>query len=185
MANALAIGPERIRPISRAEYDRLVELGWFEHERIELLRGVLVTMSPQGSRHAEVLRRLNRLLVPRLGDRAYVQVQSPLALGDSSEPEPDVAVVPPGDYSGGHPSTAHVVIEVADSSLAHDRDIKLAIYAESGIPEYWIINLVDSVIAVHTDPEGMSYRTVTTARRGERVHMSAFPDISLAVDELL
>lgn len=185
MQQANAIDPTQRQPMSRAEYERLVELGWFADERIELLRGFLVTMSPQGPMHAEVLRRLNKLLVPRLMDRAWVQLQSPLALGDDSEPEPDAAVVPLDDYSRAHPATAHLVIEIAKASQAKDRGIKLQLYAENRIPEYWIVDLIEGVIEVHTEPQGSAYRHVSLRRSGEHVSPLAFPDLSLAVDDIL
>src|SRR5450631_913480 len=115
---------ESVRPLHRREYDRLVELGSFDEERIELLRGMLVGMSPQGAEHADVVHRLAALLARGFGDRAVVRTHSPLALGEDSEPEPDVAVLAPGDYSREHPSTALLVIEVSDTSLRKDRAIK-------------------------------------------------------------
>src|SRR5262245_36998247 len=107
------LAPQGLRPITRAEYDRMIDLGIFdEDERIELLHGMLVAMSPQGQRHAYVIRVLTELLVPALLGRAQVRIQLPLAASDDSEPEPDVSVVPVGDYLDDHPQGAHLVVEV-------------------------------------------------------------------------
>jgi Uma2 family endonuclease len=178
------LAPEEIRPLARAEYDRLVDLGFFEDERVELLRGALVRMSPQGAPHANAPARLMARLILALGDRAHVRAHSPLALDDWSEPEPDIAVVAPGDYSRAHPTTALLVVEAADSSLRKDRRIKAELYAERDIPEYWIINLVEGVVEVHTLPVGGRYTNVTTRGVGERLCVSAFPDVSVEVSAL-
>src|SRR5438132_14039192 len=98
-----SIAPEKIRPLKRDEYDKLVALGAFAEEKVELLYGTIVAMTPQGVPHAFTIQRLSKRLMFAVSDRAMVRVQLPLALGDS-EPEPDLAVVPPGDYSKEHPS---------------------------------------------------------------------------------
>lgn len=185
MLDSAAISPERVRPLRRSEYERLVELGCFEDERIELLEGNLVAMSPQRPHHAWVVQRLTMLLVAALTDRAAVRIELPLALSDASEPEPDVAVVPTGDYSRAHPCTALLVVEVADTSLHKDRGIKASLYARGGIPEYWVVNLVDDVIEVHTTPEASAYGTVARYGRGDAITLVAFPDLDIAVQDIL
>ena len=178
------IAPEKLRPLKRVEYDRMVELGLFADERVELLRGALVQMTPQGSHHAEVVRRLTRLFVPAIGDRAVACIQMPLAVSEDSEPEPDFAIVPPGDYSQAHPTTALLVIEVADSSRRKDREIKSALYAAARIPEYWLVDQVERVVEVRTQPARGRYRSmVTFARRSLRPR--AFPEIEVRVADLL
>ncbi|HEY3352927.1 MAG TPA: Uma2 family endonuclease [Polyangia bacterium] len=179
------LGPEKLRPLRRPEYDRLVALGCFEDERVELLRGVLVAMSPQGALHAEVIRRLVRLLAAALRDRGLLQVQSPLALGDDSEPEPDLAVVPPGDYAEAHPSEALLVIEVADSSLRKDRAIKAGLYAAARIPEYWLVNLDERTVEVYRVPAAGAYGSTTSAGRDAVLRPVALPDVELAVADFL
>jgi Uma2 family endonuclease len=174
-----------VRPLRRREYDRLVELGLFEDERLELLRGTLVAMSPQGPPHADVVERLATRLVTGLAGRARVRSHSPLAVSDDSEPEPDIAVVPDGDYSTEHPSHALLVVEVADSSLRKDRQMKADLYAEAAVPDYWIVNLNQSAIEVHRDPSDGHYAAVTTYRRGQTLRLAAFPDIELEVDDIL
>ncbi len=136
----------------RAEYERLVALGAFEDERVELLHGVLVDMSPNKPGHVSPIDRLTMILVPALVGRAIVRVQSPIAAGDESEPEPDLAVVPPGDYRQEHPAHALLVIEVALSSLNKDRHVKAPLYAASGFLEYWIVDVAGQAVEVHAAP---------------------------------
>lgn len=178
--------PERIRPLRRAEYDRLVELGAFDNERVELLRGAIVEMSPPGARHASVVDALNMLLAPALVGRAVVRVQSPFAALDDSEPQPDLTILPQrGSTPFEHPSEADLVVEVADSSLHYDRTSKVPVYAEAGVPECWIVNLRDEVVEVHTDPAGGAYAGIREHRRGDSIALVAFPDLTVAVDDVL
>ncbi len=176
---------EGIRPIRRVEYDKMVELGLFEDERIELLAGVLVPMSPAGPAHAHAVGRLNELFVVALHGRAVMRPQLPIALSDDSEPEPDLVVSPTGDYWREHPSQAYLVIEVADSSLRKDRRIKGALYAAAGVPEYWLVNLVDKVFEVHRDPAPAGYDSIVRVGRGEAVAPLRFPDLFVAVDDVI
>lgn len=171
-------------PLTRAEYDRLVERGVFEDERIELLRGELVQMSPQGPLHAHVATCLGHILFKALGERAWVRLHSPLAVSDDSEPEPDLAVVPRTGYRGEHPTSAYLVIEVADSSLPRDRGIKAKLYAECGIPEYWIIHAMERVIEVYTSPERGAYRVVTMKRHDDTIALITFPDVQISLDSI-
>jgi Uma2 family endonuclease len=180
-----AIEHEHVRPLRRAEYDQLVALGAFQDERIELLHGSLVQMSPIGAPHSSSIQRLMVILVRALSDVATVRCQLPLAVSDYSEPEPDFAVVPLGEYDEAHPTSAHLVIEVADSSLATDRGTKLRLYADCGIPEYWIVNLVDAVIEVHRSPRDGSYASTDTYRKGQAVRPSAFPELEIRVEDVV
>jgi Uma2 family endonuclease len=177
--------PERIRPLRRVEYDQLIALGAFQDEKIELLDGVLVPMSPIGPPHSSTVQKLNLLLVRALGDRAAIRCQLPFAALEHSEPEPDFVVAPLSDYDTEHPSVVDMVIEVADSSLKQDRGIKRRIYAESAVPEYWIVNLVDRRIEVYTDPEGTTYRSEAHYVRGQSIRLVRFPDVTVRVDDVL
>jgi Uma2 family endonuclease len=176
---------ERMRPLRRVEYDRLVDAGLLANEKVELIHGVIVRMSPQGTRHAAAVQRLTQLLVATLAipGRAAVRVQLPMALGDDSEPEPDLAVVPPGSYRDTHPTTAMVVIEVAESSLAEDRRDKGALYAQNGIPEYWIVDVTRERVEVHAEIVGAAYTRVTPFRRGD-VISSSLSELNIAVDAI-
>lgn len=179
------LSPEQLRPLRRAEYDHLVEQGCFEDERVELLHGIIVTMSPQGPRHATVIEKLTMLLAPAVLGRASVRVQSPLAASEDSEPEPDLVVVSRGPRPHGHPDTAFLAIEVAQTSVAKDRRIKAGLYAASGVSEYWIVNLPEDCVEIYTDIENGAYRKCRRAGRGEAITLQAFADITLPVDEFL
>jgi len=178
------IHPEKQRPLKRSEYDRLVAMGAFEDERVELLYGTLVAMSPQDPGHTSPIGQLTMLLVPALVGRALVRVQSPLVARDESEPEPDVAVVPLGDYRSVHPDRAHLVIEVALSSVKKDRLVKAPLYAASGITEYWLVDVVAGHIEVYRGPSAEGYRQTTRCGAGETIHVEVFPDVSIRVDDV-
>ena len=182
MANSTA---EVIRPLRRVEYDQLVALGAFQDERIELLEGALVAMSPRGVAHNSTVQKLNRLLVLALEGRAAVRCQSSFAAHELSEPEPDFAVVPQSDYDADHPSQAYLVIEVAESSLAMDRGKKLRLYASCAIPEYWVVNLPERCIEVFTEPMPGAYGNVERFERGQQIRLVAFPEVSFAVSDVL
>ncbi len=174
-----------IRPITRTEYDRLIELGWFQNERVELLQGVLVTMSPHGAPHADVIRRLTQFFVRAVADKALVQIQSPIAIGNHSEPEPDIAIVEIDDYSTQHPTTASLVIEVADSSLRKDTTIKPSLYASASVDEYWVVNLPEQTVDVYRAPEDAKYKEVSRHHRGDTLSLVRFPALVIPVDMIL
>lgn len=179
------ITPDAPRPLRRAEYERLAELGVFEGERVELIDGVVVQMSPHGPSHDSAVSRLNRVLMRALADRAEIRIQSAYAAGDSSEPEPDVAVVPLGDYERAHPSEAYLLIEVAESSLKKDRGVKASLYAASNVTEYWVVDLVDRAIHVFRGPAAGGYADASIARRGDVLAIARFSDVSVPVDVIL
>lgn len=176
---------EVVRPLRRVEYDQLVALGVFQDERVELLEGVIVQMSPIGPPHNATVQRLTELLVLALHGRAGVRCQSSFAALEFSEPEPDFTVVPLGDYDADHPSTAHLVIEVAESSLALDRGKKLRLYASCAVPEYWVVNLAERCIEVYTSPSPGAYAHVERFERGQSIRLLAFNDVSFAVSDIL
>lgn len=176
---------DEIRPLRRAEYEQLVDLGAFHDERIELLDGWLVEMSPIGPPHSSTVQKLNALLVPALIGRASVRIQSPYAASENSEPEPDVAVVPLGDYDTAHPGEAYLIVEVAQSSLSRDRGLKRSIYARSGVPEYWVVNLIDKSIEVYSHPCDGDYEFKRSIAHSESVMLSRFPDICLRVADIV
>ena len=177
---------ERARPIQRAEYDRMVEMGLFANEKVELLKGFIARMSPQKSRHGGAVQYLTHFFVPALvsSSRASVRVQLPLVVDPDSEPEPDVALVPFGGYRDRHPDRAFLVIEVSETSLAEDHD-KAAVYAEGGIPEHWIVDTTRDLVEVHRDGADGVYTRVTVHRRGESIACLAFPDLPLSENDLL
>jgi Uma2 family endonuclease len=178
------IAPQQIRPLKRAEYDRLVALGAFQNDRVELIRGNLVTMAPNDPEHASPIQILNILLVQRIGARAIVRVQLPIIAVDESEPEPDIVIVPNGSYAKRHPDHAHLVIEVAASSLKKDRNVKAPLYAASGFEEYWIIDVGAHDVEVFRSPSEEGYTDVS--RHGYDAELSplAFPDVVVRVAAL-
>jgi Uma2 family endonuclease len=179
------IAPERVRPLKRVEFEKMVAEGLFDDERVELLDGWIVEMSPQSPHHAAVLQRLDRALQRALGDRAVVRVQMPFSAGTASLPEPDAALVPLGDYDDTHPTQAFLVVEVADSSLRKDQRVKAEMYAQAGVDEYWVVNLADQVIEVSTDRRETGYARTDIVRPGEVLRLRAFADVAIPVSDLL
>lgn len=189
-ASRMAIAPplsNRARPISRVEYERMIDAGLFRGERVELWRGVIVTMSPQKSPHAAAVQKLTKLFVLTLSatNRADVRVQLPLALSDDSEPEPDLAIVSPADYRDAHPPTALLVIEVADTSLEDDRGCKADDYAAAGIAEYWVVDVRGRTIEVHREPSPRGYRTRVTYGARDVCVPAAFADLHVPVADVV
>ncbi|PYQ29550.1 MAG: Uma2 family endonuclease [Acidobacteria bacterium] len=165
-----------------AEYYRMADAGVFKaDDRVELIEGEIVEMSPTGSRHAGVVDRFGNLLTRTLMS-SQIRVQNPVRLNDRSEPLPDVSVLQPRKdfYTESQPTPAEVVflVEVADSSLMYDRRTKIPLYLRSGIAEVWLVDLVNHAIEVHT-PAGMQ-----RFRAGETVISSALPELKIAVDDL-
>jgi Uma2 family endonuclease len=185
VVDASVIPADQIRPLKRVEYDRLVATGAFVDERVELIDGLLVRMSPQGADHAYVLRRLPWLLKQAVGARADVQVQCPLAVASDTELEPDVAVVPPGDYLDDHPDRALLVVEVADSTLRKDRLVKAQLYAGMKVPEYWIVNLEAGVVEVHLAPGPDGYASRATVDREGELRPVALAGVVLRAADFL
>jgi Uma2 family endonuclease len=185
MLDSDEIAPERLRPLSRTEFDQLAKIGAFEDERVELLRGAIVVMTPPDPPHSQSVIWVTRLLTQLVGERGIVSCQNPLAISDYSEPQPDVAVLRFQDYSHEHPTWAHLLVEVADSSLRKDRRVKRDIYAEGGVPEYWIVNLVERVVEVYQRPVGGEYTVETRVGPGEVLRPIEFPDLEIAVDAIL
>ena len=173
---------------SRETYDRAVEAGIFgPGDRIELIDGDILTMAPQGSRHAAVTTRAAARLARAFDSGCHVRTRMPLAAAGDSEPEPDVAIVAGDefDYLDAHPATALLVVEVSDDSLTRARTIKQRLYAQCGIPEYWIVAIPDARVEVHRDPTGDAYRSVRSLRASETVAPLARPDATIAVADLL
>ena len=182
---------ETIRPSrswNRVEYDCAAAAGAFGPEaRIELIDGELLAMSPQGSRHATAVRLVEDALRRTFGIGYDVRAQLPLALDDRSEPEPDVAVVEgrARDYRDAHPTTAVLIVEVAEDSLTRDRTAKQRLYARCGIPEYWILVLPTTALEVYHDLGANGYGAMTIYRPGDKVSPLACPAARVAIDDLL
>jgi len=185
----------RTRRWTRSEYERLIDRGVFrEDERLKLLDGVLVVKEPQGDPHAAAVDLAVAALRGTFGTGWLVRAHAPLALGHRSRPEPDVSVVrgSPRDYRSAAPTEAVLVVEVSQTSLAFDRTRKASIYARAGIPDYWIVNLVERVVEVHHDPipldapgRGWAYRSVQTLQPGASVAPLAVAAVPISIADLL
>ena len=182
-----------IRRWTRAEYDRLVDLGVLDREPVELIGGQLMVAEPQGSYHSSRIGAAGDALRAALPSGWLVRVQMPVALDDESEPEPDLAVVPGtwADYEAGHPSRPALVVEVAESSLVFDRAEKGSLYARAGIADYWILNLADRVLEVYREPAhdsaspyGWRYLARELLGVAEVASPLAFPSVRVAVRAL-
>jgi Uma2 family endonuclease len=179
------IRPTGLRRITRSEYDQMVELGMFEGEHLELLRGLLVPMSPEGWRHSDVAAWLTERFILAFAGAYSVRCGHPFATEDS-EPQPDVFVGPKLVAARAHPNHALLLIEVANTSLRRDRRVKRSIYAEAGVPEYWIIDISDDEelrVEVYTDPRDGDYSKLVTLREGEILRPLHVP-IEIAISDL-
>jgi Uma2 family endonuclease len=173
------------------EYDRMGETGILgPADRVELLRGEIVKKVTIGDRHRACVNRLTEMLVLRLHGRAWVQIQNPVVVLDDSEPEPDVAVLVRNEAAVGgrrhaYPADVFALVEVSDASRSVDISIKGPIYAEAGIGEYWVVDLIDRVIMINREPSDKRFQTTAIARPGQHIAFVAFPDELLSVDEIL
>jgi Uma2 family endonuclease len=172
------------------EYYRMAEAGILTpQDRVELIDGEIIEMSPIGRRHAGCVNRATRLFTSAFGKRVVVSVQNPLRLSKYTEPEPDVVVLKPRDdeYVSKTPTAgdAFLVVEVADTTFSYDSKTKLPRYAAAGVPEVWIENLKDDVVHVYRDPTRNGYVTSLVLRRGESISPVTLPDVAFTVEELL
>jgi Uma2 family endonuclease len=172
------------------DYYRMAEVGLLSKDsRVELIEGEIIEMSPIGSTHGGTVKRSSTLLNRKLGDAVIVSVQDPIRLNDFSEPQPDIALLKPRKdfYSKSHPTPDDVlvVIEVADTSLAYDRNVKLPLYARVEIPEVWLMVLQKDVIEVHSQPKNGKYQKVRRLKRGRTLVSPTLPSFSCMVEDLL
>lgn len=177
-------------PFTVDDYHRLAQVGVLgEDDRVELLDGQIVEMTPIGPDHAGCVDALNALLSRLVAGAAIVRVQNPVVLGAHWEPQPDLTLLRPrpDGYRTAHPGPEDIllVIEVADTSLESDRDVKLAHYAATGIPEAWLVDLEHDRIEVHRDPGPEGYREVRKARRDDTVTALLVATTVISVDDVL
>lgn len=170
-----------VRGLRRDEYDQLIDLGVFDGQRIQLIEGVLLEMSPQGSRHHWLVTMLAQLFIPAFAGRYTVTIQGPLAISAMSEPEPDLAIVDEVRRDA-KPTTAHVVIEVSDSTRRLDLGRKARLYATAGVPLYLVFDLRARQVVVHEDPSPEGYLTVSRRGAGDALQVLG---VDLPLDELL
>lgn len=176
--------PEHFRPLRREEFMQLADLGVFGEERVELVGGVLILMSPQKPPHAGVVIMLNEMLVLQVHDRYAIACQAPIELDEVSQPLPDLMVLPRGDYRSDNPADALLIIEVADSSLHFDLSEKARRYAMAGTPLYWVVDVTDKVVHVHTGPhDDGSWESIRQEREGELTAEDL--DLTIDLEDLL
>ena len=178
------------RRFTTADYHRMAESGVLtEDDRVELIDGEILEMSPIGRKHAACVDRVAHLFFRRLGERTIVRVQGPVVLSEHAEPQPDIALLRPRTdfYAAAHPTPEAIllVVEVADSSAEFDRQVKAPLYARSGIPELWLVELDRSHVAVYRDPTSDGYGTTHVLGQGDAISPLAFPDLQIAVAEIL
>lgn len=191
----MTIAAVKTRRWTRIEYERLIETGFFQPgERLELVGGQMMVCEPQGTLHVTGIRMAEEALRRAFGAGWEVRTQGPVALDDESEPEPDVTVAPGTfrDYRHAHPSHPALLVEVAESSPAFDREHKGSLYARAHVPDYWIVNLVDRVLEVYRDPAsapdspyGWHYGTLLRLESADFVSPLALPSARIPVADLL
>lgn len=183
-------GPPRPHRFSVADYYQMAEMGILARdERVELIEGEIIRMSPIGSRHAACVDCLSDLIRDQLGRSVIVRVQNPVRLDEFSEPEPDISVLRRRSdyYRRRHPLPEDVllIVEVSDTTFEFDRDVKLPLYAQAGIPEVWLVHLDKNVIEVHSQPVNGSYKTVRRCKRRQDVVSATISKLTLGVNAIL
>ena len=178
------------RRFNADEYEQMGRAGILgEDDRVELLDGEIVEMTPIGLRHADCVNRLARGLVLAFDEVAVVLVQNPIRLSDRSEPQPDLALVRRQSdlYASSHPTPTDIllIVEVADTSVESDRRVKVPLYARGGILEVWLIDLNQETVTAYRDPRRGGYRTAQVARRGDELAPITFPDRAIAIADIL
>ena len=180
--------PRRLR-FSVDQYYKMIEMGMIEdYEKSEIIAGEMVKKMTIGDKHAWVVSLLLRFFIKNLPDTIFVRGQDPLRLGDYDEPEPDVVLADLTKFDGRRhprPEETILVVEVSDSTLKYDRDVKLPLYAKAGIREVWIVNIPNNLIEVHTEPNLDIYLSVKIFAPGDKVVSSVLAELKLEVSEIL
>ena len=177
------------RKFTVQQYHQMCESGILtEDDRVELIRGEIIEMSPIGTKHAACVKCLNKLLYRKLGDRVLIAIQDPIVLNNKSEPQPDVALLQPRDdfYETAHPQPQDIflLIEVADSTVMYDREEKIPLYAEANIREVWLVDINAQIVEVYQQPTGAGYQIIQKFTPGENLSIAAFPDIKITVNQI-
>ncbi|MDJ0675919.1 MAG: Uma2 family endonuclease [Calothrix sp. MO_167.B42] len=171
-------------------YHKMIESGILnKYDRVELIRGEIVEMAAIGTKHAGCVNRLINLLIQILGKRMILSPQNPVVLNDNSEPQPDIALLQPREdfYSSAHPQPKDIflIIEVADSTVKYDREVKVPLYAQAGVVEVWLIDINEQWVEVFREPAKDRYKSVEKLNRGESLSIQAFADVNITVDDVL
>ncbi|MEH2230547.1 MAG: Uma2 family endonuclease [Nostoc sp.] len=178
------------RKFTVEQYHKMLESGILtEDDRVELIRGEIIEMSPIATKHAACVNRLVNLLVQLLGKRVIVAAQNPVALNDNSQLQPDVALLKPRDdfYATAHPQPQDIflLIEVADSTIEYDREEKIPLYAEANIIEVWLVDINEEIVEVYQQPTAAGYQDMQKFASGQTLSIKAFPDVNITVNEIL
>lgn len=187
IVNSSTVRPKRFRV---EEFRKMTEAGILPEESgWEVIDGYLIDKITIGSKHASIVKRLNRLFTVLVGNRAIISVQDPVHIDFYNEPEPDIALLKPqlDYYADYHPTASDVLllIEVSDSNIRYDRDIKIKLYAEAGIVEVWLVNLLEETIERYSSPVNGRFGSMETLKKGDSIRSLSLDDLSLKVDEIL
>ncbi len=178
------------RKFTVEQFHKMAESGILnEDDRVELIRGEIIEMAAIGTKHAACVNRLSNFLAWKLGNKVIISVQNPVGLDDTSEPQPDVVLLKPREdfYASAHPQPKDVllVIEVADTTIKYDREVKIPLYAQEGVIEVWLIDINEECVEVYIEPANGIYKKVQKFSRGEILMIQAFDDVNIDVDEIL
>ena len=178
------------RKFTVEQYHKMVESGILtEDDRVELIRGEIIDMSPIGTKHAACVNRLVNLLVQLLGKGVILAAQNPVALNNNSEPQPDVALLKPRDdfYATAHPQPQDIflLIEVSDSTVMYDREEKIPLYAEANIIEVWLVDINEQIVEVYQQPTAARYQLMQKFAGGQSLSIKALSDIHITINEIL
>ncbi|MCC5631123.1 Uma2 family endonuclease [Nostoc sphaeroides CHAB 2801] len=178
------------RKFTVEQYQKMLESGILtEDDRVELIRGEIIEMSPIGTKHAACVNRLINLLVQLLGKRVIVAAQNPVALNNNSQPQPDVALLKPRDdfYATAHPQPQDIflLIEVSDSTVMYDREEKIPLYAEANIIEVWLVDINEQIVEVYQQSTAAGYQLMQKFAGGQSLSIKALSDVNITVNEIL
>ncbi|MFN6480329.1 Uma2 family endonuclease [Nostoc sp. DedQUE07] len=178
------------RKFTVEQYQKMIESGILtEDDRVELIRGEIIEMSPIGTKHAACVNRLINLLVQLLGKRVIVAAQNPVALNDNSQPQPDVALLKLRDdfYATAHPQPQDIflLIEVADSTIEYDREEKIPLYTQANIIEVWLVDINEEIMEVYQQPTAAGYQLMQKFASSQTLSIPSFTDVNISVNEIL
>ena len=178
------------RKFTVEQFHKMAESGILnEDDRVELIRGEIIEMAAIGLKHAACVNRLSNFLAWKLGNKVITSVQNPVELDDNSEPQPDVALLKPREdfYSSAcpQPKDVFLIIEVADSTIKYDREVKIPLYAEEGVIEVWLVDINEECVEVYREPVNDVYQKIDKFVRGENLVIKAFDNVSISLDEIL
>lgn len=178
------------RKFTVEQYHKMVDSGILkEDDRVELMRGEIIEMSPIQTKHAACVNRLVNLLIHLLGNSVILAPQNPVVLSDNSEPQPDVTLLQPREdfYENAHPQANDIflIIEVADTTVKYDREVKIPLYAENNIIEVWLVDINQQCVEVYREPATNGYLNIQKFTLGESFSIQAFPNVNITVDEIL